>query len=142
FASGQAARAWGSRPGTTSLEAILRRQMGPAVFPVPLVALSAQLTVQQVDRGGGEFTVGAFRVRAMRLRHPGTTLGFRLTPAAAGSGGGGGGGGRAWRVCVPSRWVRGGSPGRRAHVELGSRGSLPRTACSSAAALTRPRCQR
>src|SRR3989442_15849100 len=61
--------------------------MDPAVFPVPLDALSAQLTVQQVDPGGGEFTVGAFRVRAMRLRHPGTTLGFRLTPAAAGGGG-------------------------------------------------------
>src|SRR5438034_261367 len=33
----------------------------------------------------GEFTVGAFRVRAMRLRHPGTTLGYRLTPAAGGA---------------------------------------------------------
>src|SRR6266705_1640262 len=73
FAPGNAVRIWGSRQGTTSLEAILRQQM-----------------VQQVDPGGGEFTVGAFRVRAMRLRHPGTTLGFRLTPAAAGSGGGGG----------------------------------------------------
>src|SRR2546422_1868667 len=88
FAPGNAVRIWGSRQGTTSLEAILRQQMDPAVFPVPLDALSAQLTVQQVDPGGGEFTVGAFRVRAMRLRHPGTTLGFRLTPAAAGSGGG------------------------------------------------------
>src|SRR6266571_4198978 len=88
FAPGNAVRIWGSRQGTTSLEAILRQQMDPAVFPVPLDALSAQLTVQQVDPAGGEFTVGAFRVRAMRLRHPGTTLGFRLTPAAAGSGGG------------------------------------------------------
>ena len=88
FAPGNAVRIWGSRQGTTSLEAILRQQMDPAVFPVPLDALSAQLTVQQVDPGGGEFTVGAFRVRAMRLRHPGTTLGFRLTPAAAGEGGG------------------------------------------------------
>src|SRR5437879_13217919 len=56
--------------------------MDPAVFPVPLDALSAQLTVQQVD--AGEFTVGEFRVQAMRLRHPGTTLGFRLTPLAGG----------------------------------------------------------
>src|SRR2546425_2521976 len=56
--------------------------MDPAVFPVPLDALSAQLTVQQVE--AGEFTVGEFRVRAMRLRHPGTTLGFRLTPVAGG----------------------------------------------------------
>src|SRR5437899_4937938 len=82
FAPGNAVRIWGSRQGTTSLEAILRQQMGPAVFPVPLDALSAKLTVQQVEPG--EFAVGAFRVRAMRLRHPGTTLGYRLTPPAAG----------------------------------------------------------
>jgi phosphoribosyl 1,2-cyclic phosphodiesterase len=82
FAPGNAVRIWGSRQGTTSLEAILRQQMDPAVFPVPLDALSAKLTVQHVEPG--DFTVGAFRVGAMRLRHPGTTLGFRLTPAAGG----------------------------------------------------------
>jgi phosphoribosyl 1,2-cyclic phosphodiesterase len=82
FAPGNAVRIWGARQGTTSLEAILRQQMDPTVFPVPLDALSASLTVQQVEPG--EFTVGAFRVRAMRLRHPGTTLGYRLSPAAGG----------------------------------------------------------
>lgn len=81
FAPGNAVRIWGSRQGTTSLEAILRQQMDPAVFPVPLDALSAKLTVQQVEPG--EFTVGAFLVRAFRLRHPGTTLGYRLTPSSA-----------------------------------------------------------
>src|SRR5436190_39768 len=80
FSPGNAVRIWGSRQGTTSLEAILRQQMDPAVFPVPLDALSAKLTVRQVEPGSGEFTVGAFRVRAMRLRHPGTTLGYRRTP--------------------------------------------------------------
>lgn len=84
FAPGNAVRIWGSRQGTTSLEAILRQQMDPAVFPVPLDALSASLTVQQVEVGGGEFAVGAFRVRAVRLRHPGTTLGYRLTPVTGG----------------------------------------------------------
>src|SRR3989449_6189717 len=78
FSPGNAVRIWGSRQGTTSLEAILRQQMDPAVFPIPLDALSAKLTVRQVEPGGGEFTVGEFRVRAMRLRHPGTTLGDRL----------------------------------------------------------------
>ena len=82
FAPGNAVRIWGSRQGTTSLEAILRQQMDPAVFPVPLDALSAKLTVQQVEPG--EFTVGPFRVRSMQLRHPGTTLGYRLTPVAGG----------------------------------------------------------
>lgn len=82
FAPGNAVRIWGSRQGTTSLEAILRQQMDPAVFPVPLDALSAKLTVQQVEPGG--FTVRGFRVEAMKLRHPGTTLGYRLTPSAGG----------------------------------------------------------
>src|SRR6058998_955343 len=82
FAPGNAVRIWGSRQGTTSLEAILRQQMDPAVFPVPLDALSASLTVQQVEPG--EFSVGEFRVRTMKLRHPGTTLGFRLTPGSGG----------------------------------------------------------
>jgi phosphoribosyl 1,2-cyclic phosphodiesterase len=82
FAPGNAVRIWGSRQGTTSLEAILRQQMDPAVFPVPLDALSAQLTVQQVD--ADDFSVGEFRVRTLKLRHPGTTLGFRLTPAQGG----------------------------------------------------------
>ena len=82
FAPGNRVRIWGPRQGTTSLEAILRQQMDPAVFPVPLDALSAKLTVQQVEPG--EFTMGAFRVHALRLRHPGTTLGYRLTPVAGG----------------------------------------------------------
>src|SRR5204862_3433356 len=82
FAPGNSVRIWGPRQGTTSLETILRQQMDPAVFPVPLDALSATLTVQHVEPG--EFTVGTFKVQAMRLRHPGTTLGFRLTPASGG----------------------------------------------------------
>lgn len=82
FAPGNAVRIWGTRQGTASLEAILRQQMDPAVFPVPLDALSASLTVQQVDMD--EFSIGEFRVRTMKLRHPGTTLGFRLTPASGG----------------------------------------------------------
>jgi len=82
FAPGNTVRIWGSRQGTTSLEAILRQQMDPAVFPVPLDALSAQLTVQQVDTD--DFSVGEFRVRSMKLRHPGTTLAFRLTPSKGG----------------------------------------------------------
>src|SRR5881409_2300664 len=77
FAPGNAVRIWGSRQGTTSLEAILRQQMDPAVFPVPLDALSAKLTVQQVEPGGGEITVGAVRVRGKRQSQPGTELGVR-----------------------------------------------------------------
>jgi phosphoribosyl 1,2-cyclic phosphodiesterase len=82
FAPGNTVRIWGTRQGTASLEAILRQQMDPAVFPVPLDALSAQLTVQQLEPR--EFTMGEFRVRTIKLRHPGTTLGYRLTPGTGG----------------------------------------------------------
>lgn len=82
FAPGNAVRIWGSRQGGVALETILRQQMDPAVFPVPLDALAATLTVQHVE--AGEFGLGAFRVCAMRLRHPGTTLGYRLTPETGG----------------------------------------------------------
>ncbi len=82
FAPGNAVRIWGTRQGTASLEAILRQQMDPAVFPVPLDALSAELTVQQLEPA--EFSLGEFRVRTIKLRHPGTTLGYRLTPGKGG----------------------------------------------------------
>lgn len=84
FAAGNAVRIWGSKQGTTSLDAILHLQMDPAVFPIPLTAVAATLTVQEV-RAGGEFTVGPFRARAMQLRHPGTTLAYRLEPSVGGN---------------------------------------------------------
>jgi ribonuclease BN (tRNA processing enzyme) len=45
--------------------------------------VSAALSVQEV-RPGGEFTVGPFRAQAMQIRHPGTTLAYRLVPVAGG----------------------------------------------------------
>jgi phosphoribosyl 1,2-cyclic phosphodiesterase len=82
FDAGNAVRIWGSQQGDTPLETILRQQMDPAVFPVPLDALAAKLTVAQL--GPGEFEVEGFMVRAFRLRHPGTTLAYRLTPSGGG----------------------------------------------------------
>ncbi len=83
FAPGNTVRIWGSKQGTTSLDEILHLQMDPAVFPVPLTAVSATLSVEEV-RAGVEFTVGPFQARAMQLRHPGTTLAYRLKPTAGG----------------------------------------------------------
>lgn len=82
-----------SAPGTTlciygaaqegvRLEEILRRQMDPMVFPVPLTALAATLKVTEIDEG--EVPLSDFRVSAIRLRHPGTTFGYRLAPANGG----------------------------------------------------------
>jgi ribonuclease BN (tRNA processing enzyme) len=75
-------RIWGPPQGKVGLERILRDQMNPVVFPVPLHQLDATLTVTHVEPGPVE--VGGFAVRAMRLRHPGNTLAYRLTPKAGG----------------------------------------------------------
>ncbi len=83
FAPGNTVRIWGSKQGTTSLDEILHLQMDPAVFPVPLTAVSATLSLEEV-RAGVEFTVGPFQARAMQLRHPGTTLAYRLKPTVGG----------------------------------------------------------
>ncbi len=60
------------------LEEILDRQMDPVVFPVPLKALAADLTITEVSHG--TFEIDGFLVEAFRLRHPGTTLGYKLVP--------------------------------------------------------------
>ncbi len=83
FAAGNEVRILAPQQGPATLETILRLQMHPAVFPVPLEALSARLSVEHV--APGDFTVGAFAVRAMRLRHQGLTLGYRLTPRTGGA---------------------------------------------------------
>jgi phosphoribosyl 1,2-cyclic phosphodiesterase len=73
---------FGAAQGGVPLEEILRRQMDPLVFPVPLEALAAKIEVHDIVEG--EIPLTGFRVRAFRLRHPGTTLGYRLGPAAGG----------------------------------------------------------
>jgi len=76
FTKGNVVRIWGAKQGRTSLETILHLQMDPAVFPVPLSAVAAELSVREVSSD---------RVRSMQLRHPGTTLAYRLTPVGGGA---------------------------------------------------------
>ncbi len=83
FEQGNAIRIWGARQSGTDLEEILRNQMSPVVFPVPLDGLAADLVVNHVE--AGEFEVSGFRIEAMRVRHPGTTLAYRLTPNGGGA---------------------------------------------------------
>ena len=73
---------FGAAQNGVALEEILRHQMDPMVFPVPLTALAAKVQVTEVVPG--EFSLTDFRVSAYRLRHPGTTLGYRLTPRTPG----------------------------------------------------------
>jgi phosphoribosyl 1,2-cyclic phosphodiesterase len=81
-APGNAFCIFGARQEGVSLEEILRRQMDPMVFPVPLKALSARIQVTDIEEG--ELALADYRVSTFRLRHSGTTLGYRLTPAAGG----------------------------------------------------------
>lgn len=79
---GNSVRIYGAAQAGVPLEEILDRQMDPVVFPVPLKALAADLTVTEVS--GGQFEIDGFYVEAFRLRHPGTTLGYKLLPVAGG----------------------------------------------------------
>jgi phosphoribosyl 1,2-cyclic phosphodiesterase len=81
-ASGNRFCVYGAAQEGVPLQEILRRQMDPMVFPVPLEALAAKIEVQDIVEGA--VPLRDFRVRAFRLRHPGTTLGFRLEPAGGG----------------------------------------------------------
>jgi phosphoribosyl 1,2-cyclic phosphodiesterase len=79
FRPGDSVRVWGAKQGDVELETILRQQMHPVVFPVPLDETDADLSVSHI--GPGRFDVPGFAVEAIRLRHPGMTLGYRLTTA-------------------------------------------------------------
>ena len=83
FVQGNVLRIWGARQGEVDLGAILRQQMHPVVFPVPLDESAADLGVNHI--APGTFEVEGFRVDAFRLRHPGNTMGYRLTPAGGGA---------------------------------------------------------
>jgi phosphoribosyl 1,2-cyclic phosphodiesterase len=80
FMKGNVLKVWGPKQGDVEMETILRQMMHPAVFPVPLDALAATLEVEHVTVEEPIVTPG-FRVRAMRVRHPAVTMGYRLERA-------------------------------------------------------------
>ncbi len=79
---GNSVRIYGAAQAGVPLEEILDRQMDPVVFPVPLKALAADLKITEVSTGS--FEIDGFLVEAFRLRHPGTTLGYKLVPVKGG----------------------------------------------------------
>lgn len=78
FSEGSSVAIWGSEQADTPLDTILRRQMEPVVFPVPLDAVQAELGVHHLN--GQPVDLDEFDVRMIRLRHPGVTYGYRITP--------------------------------------------------------------
>ena len=51
FSPGNAVRIWGARQASIDLEEILRNQMSPVVFPVPLDGLAAEIPHHTEQRG-------------------------------------------------------------------------------------------
>jgi ribonuclease BN (tRNA processing enzyme) len=56
---------------------LLGTRLAPVYFPVPVHAFAAQCTTHVLD--DGPVVTGPFRVDAIRVRHPSTTLGLRVT---------------------------------------------------------------
>lgn len=83
YRAGNTVRIYGPGQAGVKLKKILARQMDPVVFPVPLKALSAELSVTEITPD--PFEVDGFRVDSVRLRHPGITLGYRLRPLGGGT---------------------------------------------------------
>ena len=82
FDEGNSVRIVGPKQGKVTLSRILREQMNQVVFPVPLDGLAAHVEVEHVEPG--EFVLGDFEVAAIRLRHPGDTLAYRIKPTSGG----------------------------------------------------------
>jgi len=82
FGDNNEVRIWGPQQGNVDLAAILRNQMDPVVFPVPFDGTGARLSVSHLEVGS--LQLGGFEMEAVRVRHPGTTLGYRLNPKSGG----------------------------------------------------------
>ena len=82
-ARGYVVRIWGAKQGNVDLPVILQQQMHPVVFPVPLDELATDLTVEHIEPG--LFQIDGFEVSAMRVRHPASTMAYRLTPKGGGT---------------------------------------------------------
>ena len=76
FDSSMEVHIWGPASATLSLDARLRRYLAPPLFPVLLRDLPCRLELHHTGRG--RFSIGAFTVRAARVCHPGSTLGYRI----------------------------------------------------------------
>ncbi|MEO7965453.1 MAG: MBL fold metallo-hydrolase [Gemmatimonadaceae bacterium] len=69
---------WGSPAMESSLEVVLRQQMSPVVFPVAFDQLSARMEFCQIERRVQ--TAKSYTMRTITVRHPGSALGFRMSP--------------------------------------------------------------
>jgi phosphoribosyl 1,2-cyclic phosphodiesterase len=83
FAAGQDIHIHGPTPDGIGLESVLERQLDGAVYPVPLAARPAQLSINEIPPDA-TVDIPGFRVRTCALSHPGGALGYLVTPSAGG----------------------------------------------------------
>lgn len=70
---------WGPASVTLQLPARLNRYLSPPFFPVHMRDLPCKLIMHDASRMNNE--IGEFRVRAVRVSHPGPTVGYRIEGA-------------------------------------------------------------
>lgn len=81
FQKGNQFRLFGSPALERSLEVVLRQQMSPVVFPVAFDQLSARMEFEQFSQY--QHTGSGYDLRAINVRHPGSALGFRVSPSGS-----------------------------------------------------------
>lgn len=83
YVEGQEIHIHGPAPVGISLRSVLDRQLEAAVYPVPMAARPARLSVREIT-AGASIEIPGFSVETCQLSHPGGALGFRVTPTAGG----------------------------------------------------------
>ncbi len=76
YVPGNKVNVWGPPSMEKPLGKVLRGQMDPAYFPVGLGSMAAEMTITEIREP--EFQVGAFKVKAMYVNHPGITMAYRV----------------------------------------------------------------
>jgi len=74
---GQDVRVWGPPSSTQDLGTRLGRYLSPPLFPVRLKELPCRLTLHEAPLE--PFEIGALRIEAALVCHPGPTLGYRIS---------------------------------------------------------------
>ena len=77
FQRGNRFTIWGSKSLATSIDRVVRDQMNPVVFPIPFDKLDATFEFRELSED--RHLNDGYEVRALRMRHPGGSLGYRFT---------------------------------------------------------------
>lgn len=70
-------RIFAPEQGGRDLRSLFATQMGPIYFPVPFEAVAAEIRFEPL-REANTWEENGIRVRAIRVRHPSVTLGYRI----------------------------------------------------------------